>query len=94
MTTELGIREITRNFNVLDNYDYVEIKDKKTNVTKGLFVSSNYSDEVKKFLDKKIKLEKKEQVDELMQFAGIAKGETKNLTSQEIKRLKKEKYRE
>ena len=28
-TSRLGVREITRNFNILENYDYVEIEDKK-----------------------------------------------------------------
>ncbi len=30
MTAQLGIREITKNFSILDNYDYVEIEDKKS----------------------------------------------------------------
>ena len=55
MTTKMGIRDITRNFSILDDYDYVEIEDKKTHKTKGLFVSQKYADEVKKLLEKKIK---------------------------------------
>ncbi len=30
MTKKIGIREVTRNFSILNNYDYVEIEDKKT----------------------------------------------------------------
>lgn len=53
MTTKMGIRDITRNFSILDKYDYVEIEDKKTHKIKGLFISDKYVDEIKKILTKK-----------------------------------------
>ena len=54
MTTKIGMRELSRNSNILDGYDYVEIEDKKTHEFKGLYVSAKYADDFKKFLDLKI----------------------------------------
>lgn len=94
MTARLGVREITRNFNILENYDYVEIEDKKTHNLKGLFVSAKLLDEVKNFIDKKIKTKKKQEIDEMMQLVGIVNGEFGELKAQDIKSMKKEKYNE
>lgn len=94
MTSRLGVREITRNFNILEDYDYVEIEDKKTHTLKGLFVSAQLLDEVKTFLDKKIKDKKKDELDEMMQFVGMVNGDFNNLKAQDIKEMKKEKYYE
>lgn len=90
MTARLGVIEITRNFNILENYDYIEIEDKKTHNLKGLFVSAELLDEVKNFIDKKIKAKKKQDVDEMMQFLGMVKGNFKDLSAQDIKAMKKE----
>ena len=66
----VGIRELSRNSNILDGYDYVDVEDKKTHEYKGLFISPKYADEFKKYLDKKISKEKQTQLDEIMQFMG------------------------
>ena len=70
MTAKVGIRDIIRNFSMLDDYDFVEIEDKKTHKRKGMFVSEKYVDEVKEMLDKKISREKQRKIDEIMKFAG------------------------
>ena len=49
MKTKIGMRELSRNSNILDGYDYVEIEDKKTHEFKGLYVSAKYADDFKKF---------------------------------------------
>lgn len=85
MTTRFGVREITRNFNILENYDYVEIEDKKTHTLKGLFVSAELLEDVKIFLDKKIKAKKRQEIDEMMQFVGMVKGDFGEQKAQDIK---------
>jgi len=70
MTTKMGIRDITRNFSILDEYDYVEIEDKKTHKLKGMFISEKYVDEVKKMLTEKISQEKQKRLDKVMKYAG------------------------
>lgn len=92
MTTILGVRDISRNINILQNYDYVDIEDKKTKEYKGLLISSKYADEIKAFLNKKLKDEKQKELDEIMQFAGIASGDTQNMTAQEIRAKKMDRY--
>jgi len=74
MISKVGVREITRNFNILQDYDYVEVEDKKSNTTKGLFVSAKYANEVKEFLDTKLKAQKQKKIDELNSFAGMLSG--------------------
>ena len=70
MTAKVGIRDIVRNFSMLENYDFVEIEDKKTHKRKGMFISEKYVDEVKSMLDRKISKEKQEKLDEIMKYAG------------------------
>ncbi len=70
MTKRVGIREVTRNFSILDEYDYVEIEDKKTHKVKGIFVSVQYLDAVRDFLEDKRALEIQEQLDEMSRFVG------------------------
>jgi len=91
MTKKVGIREVSRNFSILDEYDYVEIEDKKTHEVKGMFISSKYIEEFKDFLDQK----KQEKLDRLKKFAG--KGKTHNrfegLSSAQIReKIAMEKY--
>jgi len=92
MTKRLGVREIVRNFTILENYEYVEIEDKKTNSLKGLFVCVEFLDDVKKFLDEKIAMQKQKKLDALMPFVGMVKGEFQEHGTQEIKAMKKEKH--
>ncbi len=70
MTMKVGMRELARNSNILDGYDYVEVEDKKTHEYKGLFISPKYAQEFKTFLDDKVSKDIQEQLDEIEQFAG------------------------
>ena len=92
MTTTIGVRDISRNINMLQDYDYVDIKDKKTQEYKGLLVSNKYADEIKAFLNKKLKQEKQKELDEIMQFAGMFDGESQNMTAKEIQESKIKRY--
>jgi hypothetical protein len=95
MTTTVGIRELSRNSKLLEQYDYVDVEDKKTHEYKGLFISPKYADEFKKYLDEKIAKEKQAQIDNLMRFIGKGsiKEEFNNLSSREIReKVAKEKY--
>ena len=73
VTIKVGMRELARNSNILDGYDYVEVEDKKTHEYKGLFISPKYADEFKAFLEEKISAEHQLKLDRLMKYAG--KGE-------------------
>jgi hypothetical protein len=84
----IGIRELSRNTKIMDNYDYIEIEDKKTHEKKGLLISPKYAEEFKKLLDEKINAEKQAKVNKIMQFIGIANGEFTNSTKQDIKKMK------
>jgi hypothetical protein len=90
MTTMVGIREIARNSNILDGYDYVEVEDKKTHEYKGLFISPKYAAEFKAFLEEKITKEHQEKLDRVMKFVGNNKVDERfdGLTSSEIKKQK------
>ena len=95
MTMKVGMRELARNSNILDGYDYVEVEDKKTHEYKGLFISPKYADEFKAFLEEKIAKNMQEKLDRIEEFAG--KGRTherfNNLTSREIReKIAQEKY--
>lgn len=78
MTTKIGIRELARNSNMLDGYDYVE--DKKTHEYKGLFISPKYADEFKAFLEDKISKELEKNLIELKDTQGKVRF-MKDLTS-------------
>ncbi len=95
MTTRVGIRELVRNSNILNGYDYVEVEDKKTHKYKGLFVSPKYADEFKSFLQDKIMKERQAKLDRLMQYVGKGKVTERfnNLTSSQLKeKIAMEKY--
>ncbi len=95
MTIKVGIRDLARNSNILDGYDYIEVEDKKTHEYKGLFISPKYAEEFKSFLEDKISKEIQEQLDEIDKFAGSVEIEDrfKNLSYKEIKsKIAKEKY--
>ena len=85
MTTTIGVRDIARNINLLQNYDYLDIEDKKTKEYKGLLVAAKYADEIKSFLEKRLQKERQKELDEILQFSGIFHGETKNMSIKEIK---------
>lgn len=75
MTTTMSIRELTRNGSIFAEYDYIDIEDRKSHEYKGVFISSKYADDVKKFLEKKIAKEKQVLLDEITKFAGSNKME-------------------
>ena len=70
MTTSIGIRDIVRNTSILDEYDLIEIEDKKTKKRKGLFVSSKYADEVRQFIEARKKEEQERRLRAFLQFSG------------------------
>jgi hypothetical protein len=92
MTAVVGMRELSRNTKLLEQYDYVDVEDKKTHEYKGLFISPKYADEFKKLLEKKILSAKQNELNELMKFVGMSAGDTKQMTAQEIRTSKKDKY--
>ena len=97
MTTTVGIRELSRNSKLLEQYDYVDVEDKKTHEYKGLFISPKYAEEFKKYLDEKIAREKQDMLNRIDKYTG--KGHIydrfNNLTSRELReKIAKEKYGE
>ena len=92
---KIGLRELARNSNILDGYDYVEVEDKKTHEYKGLFISPKYAEEFKAFLDDKVSKEQQAKLDRLMKYAGKGKVHERfnNLSSSQIReKVAKEKY--
>jgi ribosomal protein L4 len=87
MTTILGIRDLARNIDKLQMYDFVDIEDKKTHEYKGLFLSPSYAKEFKEYLEKKSQKEKKEKLLRLKKYAGSGTIDDKyaKLSSREIK---------
>ena len=87
MTMKVGMRELARNSNILDGYDYVEVEDKKTHEYKGLFISPKYADEFKAFLEEKIAKNMQEKLDRIEEFAGKGRIHERfnNLTSRVIR---------
>ena len=95
MTATIGIRELARNSHLLDEYDYVDIEDKKTHKYKGLFVSAKYAKEFKEILDKRIAQEKQEKLDRIKPFLGTIEIDDNfsSLSSKQIKqKISLEKY--
>jgi len=87
MTTIVGIRDLVRNIDMLQKYDYVDIEDKKTHEYKGLFLSPSHAKEFKKYLEEKRKKEKEEKLSRLRAFAGKGSIDEKydHLSSCELK---------
>ena len=92
MTTTLSIRELTRSGKILLDYDYIEIKDKKSDQNKGIFVPERFAEEVKELIDKKALLFKQKQKDLLLRYSGIADGDITEKSIQELKTDKKDRY--
>ena len=95
MTTTMSIRELTRNGSMFSEYDYIDIEDRKSHEYKGVFISAQYADEVKAFLEKKLAKEKQKKLDAIMQFAGSVEIEDrfKDKTDKEIREMiAQEKY--
>ena len=87
MTTTMSIRDLARNTKNLSQYDFVEIEDKKSHQKRGLFVSAEYSDGIKKILEERVKKQKQKELDEIMQFAGSLsiKKRFRNLSNSELR---------
>jgi hypothetical protein len=95
MTTTMSIRELTRNGSMFGEYDYIDIEDRKSHEYKGVFISAEYADDVKKFLEKKLAKVKQEKLDRIKKYAGKGSIYQKfeNLTSSQIREKKaKEQY--
>ncbi len=92
MATTVGIRDLIRNSSILDEYDYVDVEDKRSHIYKGLFVSPKYADELKTYLEKKIRAEKRKALDDVMRFAGAVNGEFGEKSVQELTEKKRKKY--
>ena len=71
---KVGIRELVRDTSLLDRYDYIEIEDKKTHRSKGIFVSGRYAKDVEKFIEEKEREKIQEKLDALKSFAGSLTG--------------------
>jgi hypothetical protein len=93
MNTNMSIRDLTRNGKKLSKFDYIDIEDKKSKEYKGVFVSKKYAKEVKAYLNKMLAKERKDHLEKLMEFAGIADGDTNNKSIQELKADKSKKYK-
>ncbi len=93
MNTSMSIRELTRSGKLLSEYDYIDIEDKKSHQYKGVFISSQYAEEVKHFVESKLKKKQEKKLKELLQFAGIAKGDSENKNIQTLKADKADKYK-
>lgn len=95
MTITIGMRDLARNSNILEGYDYVDVEDKKTHEYKGLFVSPKYAKEFKSFIEEKISKQKQEKIDRLMKYVGKNEIHERfdNLTSSQIReKVAQEKY--
>lgn len=66
----VGIRDLSRNLNILNDYDYLDVEDKKTHEYKGLFISPKYADEFKKYLKDKISKLHAEKLLRVSKYAG------------------------
>lgn len=89
MTTIVGIRDLARNIDMLQKYDYVDIEDKKTHEYKGLFLSPLFAKEFKEYLEEKSQKEKQDKLARLKLFAGKGEidGKYEKFSSREIKEL-------
>ena len=94
MTITIGIRDLIRKTKILEEYDYVDVEDKRSHTYKGLFVSPKYADELKVYLKKKNREEKRKAISAVMQFAGVVTGEFGEKSIQELTEVKRKKYEE
>jgi hypothetical protein len=85
MTTTMSIRELSRSGKLFDQYDYIDIEDKKAHDYKGVFVPAQYAQMVKGFLEQELAREKQAEIEGIMQFAGILSGQTLGRSTQQIK---------
>jgi len=85
MTTKVSVRELVRNSNILKEYDFVEVEDKKSKKLRGIFISPKLADEFKEFLEAKEQQEIQKKVDALNTLVPLPSGSLKDETIQSIK---------
>ncbi len=66
LTTTMSIRELSRNGDLMDQYDYIDIEDCKSHEYIGVFVSAKHADQVKEFLENHIETEKQKQPERII----------------------------
>lgn len=88
MTETLSIRELSRSGEELQQFDYVDIEDRKSRRYKGVFVPAPHAQAVKEFLEEKLRLERKAKSQALSRFAGLATGEIGEAAVQDLKARK------
>ena len=88
MTKSMSVRDLTRSGSELFDYDYIDIEDKKAHEYKGVFVPRQYAEDVKKFLDEKLEIERNNKLNAIMKFSGMLNGETQGKSIQELKAQK------
>jgi len=89
---KIGVRDLARNSNILTGHDYIDVEDKKTHEYKGLFVSADHAEMVKKFIDRKIRQKQQSELDEVLQFVGIADGDSNDMRAKEMRIAHASKY--
>lgn len=87
-TTKISIRELSRKGKEISKYDFVDIEDKKSKQYRGVFISPQHAEDVKKFLEGKLKKEKNDRLKRVMKFSGMASGKFGDETIQSIKSKK------
>ena len=88
MTKSMSVRDLTRSGSELFDYDYIDIEDKKAHDYKGVFVPRQYAEDVKKFLDEKLEIERNNKLNTMMKFRGMLNAETQGKSIQELKAQK------
>jgi len=84
-SVKIGIRELVKDTSILDKYDYIEIEDKKTHKSKGIFVSGKYAKDIEKFLEEKEKKGIQEKLDAINNIVPLPAGTLVNQSIQSIK---------
>lgn len=67
---KIGLRELARNTKLIDEYDYLEIEDKKTHTPKGIYVSEKYSEFIKNHIEAEKQKRIQEHLEIIEKFAG------------------------
>jgi len=80
----MSIRAMTRNVCILTEDAYLDLEDKKTHDYKGVIESSRRAEEIKDFLAAKLSKKKNDELEEILQFARIANGDTGDKSIQEL----------
>lgn len=90
MHTTMSIRDLGRSGPRLQEFDYIDLEDKKSHEPKGVFIPERYAAEVRNYMEEKLKARGEARVASVMAFAGMLDGETKGQSIQELKAKKEE----